>query len=122
MVGLTVASDETQPQFEVLLGNGAGGFASTVFSPAISFPNGDEVPTTWIAAGDLNKDGFMDFVVTANTEQFFVPYLNQSGKNFVLGNAGNRTNVLEASGRNVAYVYDNDYRLKSETITSDPGS
>ena len=26
---------------------------------------------------------------------------------YTLGNAGNRTNVLEASGRNVAYVYDN---------------
>ena len=41
--------------------------------------------------------------------------------NYTLGNAGNRTNVLEASGRSVAYVYDNDYRLKSETITSDQG-
>src|SRR5206468_12613295 len=40
---------------------------------------------------------------------------------YTLGNAGNRTNVLELSNRNVAYGYDNDYRLTSEVITADPG-
>ena len=40
---------------------------------------------------------------------------------YTLGNAGNRTNVLELSNRNVAYGYDNDYRLSSEAITADPG-
>lgn len=39
---------------------------------------------------------------------------------YTLGNAGNRTNVLELSNRNVAYGYDNDYRLTSEAITADP--
>jgi len=34
---------------------------------------------------------------------------------------GNRTNVLELNSRNVAYGYDNDYRLGSEAITADPG-
>jgi YD repeat-containing protein len=40
---------------------------------------------------------------------------------YTLGNAGNRTNVLELNSRNVAYGYDNDYRLQSEAVTADPG-
>jgi hypothetical protein len=40
---------------------------------------------------------------------------------YTLGNAGNRTNVAELSGRSLVYGYDNDYRLMSETVTSDPG-
>jgi RHS repeat-associated protein len=40
---------------------------------------------------------------------------------YTLGYAGNRTNVAELNGRNVVYGYDNDYRLQSESITSDPG-
>ncbi len=36
---------------------------------------------------------------------------------YTLGSAGNRTNVLELNARNVAYGYDNDYRLTSEAIT-----
>jgi YD repeat-containing protein len=39
---------------------------------------------------------------------------------YTLGAAGNRTNMLELGGRNVAYGYDNDYRLTSEAITGDP--
>jgi RHS repeat-associated protein len=39
---------------------------------------------------------------------------------YTLGNAGNRTAVAELSGRSVTYGYDNDYRLTSEAITSDP--
>ena len=39
---------------------------------------------------------------------------------YTLGNAGNRTNVLESNNRSVAYGYDNDYRLTSEAITADP--
>ena len=39
---------------------------------------------------------------------------------YTLGAAGNRTNVLESNNRNVAYGYDNDYRLTSEAITADP--
>ncbi|HEY6972242.1 MAG TPA: RHS repeat-associated core domain-containing protein [Candidatus Angelobacter sp.] len=38
---------------------------------------------------------------------------------YTLGPAGNRTNVVELSPRTVTYSYDNDYRLKSETITGD---
>ena len=40
---------------------------------------------------------------------------------YTLGYAGNRTAVLELNGRSVTYGYDNDYRLKSETITGDTG-
>jgi RHS repeat-associated protein len=44
---------------------------------------------------------------------------------YTLGPAGNRTNVAESgvaaqSLRNVAYHYDNDYRLASEIISGDP--
>ncbi len=39
---------------------------------------------------------------------------------YTLGAAGNRTNVLELNGRNVAYGYDSYYRLISEAITADP--
>jgi RHS repeat-associated protein len=39
---------------------------------------------------------------------------------YTLGAAGNRTGVAESNGRTVSYGYDNDYRLLSETITSDP--
>src|SRR5439155_14711722 len=40
---------------------------------------------------------------------------------YTMGNSGNRTNVVELNNRNVAYGYDNDYRLTSEVITADPG-
>jgi RHS repeat-associated protein len=39
---------------------------------------------------------------------------------YTLGAAGNRTAVAELNGRNVAYGYDNDYRLTSEGTTNDP--
>ena len=39
---------------------------------------------------------------------------------YTLGLAGNRTAVSELSARHVAYGYDADYVLTSETITSDP--
>jgi hypothetical protein len=38
------------------------------------------------------------------------------------GYAGNRSGLAELNGRNVTYGYDNDYRLKSETIASDPAA
>jgi len=39
---------------------------------------------------------------------------------YTLGAAGNRLSVMELSGRQVAYTYDDLYRLKSETISNDP--
>src|SRR5262249_39431613 len=38
---------------------------------------------------------------------------------YSLGAAGNRTGVVEASGRTVSYRYDSLYRLTSETISND---
>ncbi len=81
VVGLTIDTDATEPQFEVLLGDGSGGFSGTVRSQAI-YGNPDfPVPTGWIAAGDLNNDGYVDFVVTV-TASSFVPYVSQAGQSF----------------------------------------
>lgn len=74
VVGLTIAWDMTQPQFEILLGNCSGGISGTLFPPAIYGDPDFPVPTGWIAAGDLNKDGYVDFVTTV-TGGFFIPYL-----------------------------------------------
>ncbi len=41
---------------------------------------------------------------------------------YTLDASGHRTGVTELSGRNVAYGYDNLYRLTSETIASDPNA
>jgi YD repeat-containing protein len=41
---------------------------------------------------------------------------------YQLGKAGSRTNVLEKSSRNAAYVYDKLYRLTSQAVTADPHS
>ncbi len=39
---------------------------------------------------------------------------------YTLGATGNRLSAVEQSGRTASYGYDNDYRLTSEAITSDP--
>jgi RHS repeat-associated protein len=41
---------------------------------------------------------------------------------YTLDGSGHRLTVAELSGRNVAYAYDNLYRLTSETIAADPHS
>ena len=81
VVGLTIPPDTTLPQFEILLGDGSGGFSGTLFPPALR--GNPDVPYTtgWIAAGDLNRDGYIDFVTTV-TGAFSIPYLNQSGTSF----------------------------------------
>ncbi len=81
IVGLTIDRDATEPQFAVLLGNGSGGFSKTIFSEAIYGDPDFPVPTGWIAAGDLNNDGYLDFVVTV-TGGAFSPYMSQAGKSF----------------------------------------
>jgi hypothetical protein len=81
VVGLVVAADQVQSQFGVLLGDGAGGFSGTVYSEALLFDSEGPVATGWIAAGDLNKDGYVDFAITI-TGGSFVPYLSQAGKGF----------------------------------------
>jgi len=86
VIGLTIAQDLTQPQFEVLLGNGSGGFSSTLFSPAIFGSPDGPVPTSWVSAGDVNNDGYVDIVTTVSGA-IAIPYLNQQGKSFLLGNS-----------------------------------
>jgi FG-GAP-like repeat len=78
VVGLLLDLDATEPQIEVLLGNGAGGFSGSIFSDAISISGEEPVPTGWIAAGDLNNDGYIDFVTTV-TDGIYTSYLNHSG-------------------------------------------
>jgi len=81
VVGLIVAADQVQSQFGVLLGDGSGGFSSVVYSQALLFDSEAPVVTGWIAAGDLNNDGYVDFVVTI-TGGSFVPYLSDAGTSY----------------------------------------
>jgi FG-GAP-like repeat len=85
VVGLTIATDSTQPQFAVLVGNGLGAFSGTIFSQAIYGNPDGPVPTGWVAIGDLNNDGYVDAVVTV-TGGSFTTYLSLSGNSFPAGN------------------------------------
>jgi hypothetical protein len=85
VVGLILDVDSTEPQFEVLLGNGAGGFSGQVFPPSIYSDPDFAVPTGWVSVGDFRKDGFPD-VLTTVTGGKVLPYVNQSGTTFSLGN------------------------------------
>jgi len=85
VVGLVLDWDATEPQIEVLLGNGAGGFSGTAFSTGVTISPDGPVPTDWIAAGDLNNDGYVDFVTTV-TGALYISYLSQSGAGFSLVN------------------------------------
>ena len=78
VIGLVLDTDATEPQIEVLLGNGTGGFSGTVFSPGITISPEGPVPTDWIAIGDVNSDGYLDFVTTV-TGALYASYLNQAG-------------------------------------------
>jgi hypothetical protein len=71
-----------QPQFQVLLGDGAGGFLGGIIPPPLLVM--DPTPTAWIASGDLNKDGYPD-LVTTYTGGAAITYLNQGGKAFAQG-------------------------------------
>ena len=71
-----------QPQFEVLLGDGTGGFSSVISPPPLFVF--DPTPTGWIAGGDLNKDGYSDLVTTI-TGGSAITYLNQGGTAFTKG-------------------------------------
>src|SRR5262249_41304253 len=77
-VGLTLDPPSTEPQFEVLFGNGAGAFSRVLTPPPVHNVSDSPVPTGWLAVGDLNNDGYPDIVATiafggANS------YLNQGG-------------------------------------------
>jgi FG-GAP-like repeat len=83
-VGFVVDPGATAPQFEILLGNGFGGFSGTLIPPPITNPNDSPEPTGWIASGDLNNDGFVDLVTTITGAEA-ISYLNQSGTSFLQG-------------------------------------
>lgn len=83
VVGFVVDAGAVQPQFEVLLGDGSGGFSGAIVPPPI-VGGLDPIPTGWIAEGDLNKDGYMDLVTTV-TGDAAIAYLSQAGSAFTQG-------------------------------------
>lgn len=85
-IGLIVPALKTGPQFEVLLGDGNGGFPNMIAPPSISGGNG--APTTWLATADLNNDGHPDLVTTV-AGAGAIAYLNQGGTAFTQGSVFN---------------------------------
>jgi hypothetical protein len=81
VIGLVVDPATTEPQFVVLLGNGASGFSGAVTPPGITNPSESPWPTSWIAAGDVNNDGYIDLVTTLSGA-FGITYINNSGTAF----------------------------------------
>jgi hypothetical protein len=70
-----IQSDEGVPDLTLFLGNGNGGFESTVFSSLVYVP---------LAAGDLNGDGKPDLMVTYGAGTF-VSLLNSGNATFTVG-------------------------------------
>lgn len=93
-VGLVVAADQMQPQFEVLEGDGTGVFPSALKPPLIDNESGGALPTSWLAAGDVNNDGLLDLVATVAFSGA-ITYLNQVGTGFQQGQIS--TQVMERS-------------------------
>src|SRR5437899_1684877 len=112
---------------------------ATVTDNRIAGQGGPSSPTTYSYDPTGNLTGYA-YPNTVQTAQLFDP-LNRltqtcsaitspacsagtklSSFAYTLGLAGNRTAVSELSTRHVAYGYDADYVLTSETITSDPNS
>jgi len=75
----------------------------------VTLPNGEAVTYQY---DQLNRLTNMAATVSGTQVASYV---------YTLGPAGNRTNVAELV-RNVAYGYDNLYRLSSESITNDPAN
>lgn len=110
---------------------------STVTDNLIAAQGGPSGPTTYSydPAGNLSGYALSNSVqignafdplnrLTQTCAATTAPACSASAKlasyTYTLGSDGNRTNVLELNSRNVAYGYDNDYRLTSEAITGDP--
>ena len=81
-IGLIVPEATPSPQFEVLLGDGNGAFPSVIVPPNVSGLS--PLPTTWLAAADLNNDGHLDLVTTV-AGAGAIAYLNQGGTSFSQG-------------------------------------
>jgi hypothetical protein len=92
-IGLIVPADGGGPQFEVLPGNGSGAFTSAILPPSI-VPE-DDLPTTWLAASDLNNDGQTDFIATS-AGAVAISYLSQGGTAFSAGNSFNPADIALA--------------------------
>jgi len=77
-VGLIVDAFSTEPQFEILLGDGTAAFPSTIVPPSIDNPFDSPVPTNWLSAGDINNDGKLDLVATVSFSGA-IAYINKGG-------------------------------------------
>jgi hypothetical protein len=84
-VGLVIDSGSTGVQFAVFPGNGSGGFSQAILPPSLN-DTGSPIVTNWLAAGDLNGDGFLDLVVTVSFAQA-TSFLNQAGTAFQANNS-----------------------------------
>jgi hypothetical protein len=97
-IGLAVDSESVEPQFQVLVGDGAGSFSSRITPTPVDNSQGSSpLPTDWMAAGDLNNDGFMD-VVTTVAFRGAITYLNQGGNTFNQGAVFNPADTAVAVG------------------------
>src|SRR5437879_691954 len=111
---------------------------ATALDNRIAAQGGPSTPTTYSydPAGNLTGYAYPNTMQTANafdslnrltqtceasTSPACLAGTKLASYAYTLGNAGNRTNVLELNSRNVVYGYDNDYRLSSEAVTADPG-
>lgn len=83
-IGLVVDGAASQPQFEVLLGDGTGAFPSMMTPPPIYNGSTGPLSTDWMALGDLNNDGYLD-VVTTVAFGGAIAYVNQGGTSFNQG-------------------------------------
>ena len=86
-VGLVVDADSTEPQFQVLLGDGNGSFPSSITPPPVNSTD-SSVPTSWLASGDVNNDGRLDLVATVSYAGA-ITYLNEGGTGFQQGTVFN---------------------------------
>ena len=84
VVGFVLDPGSTEAQFEVVLGDGAGGFNGTIVPPLVTNPNDYPVPTGWLSVGDINNDGYPD-VVTTITGIDSLTYMSQAGASFAQG-------------------------------------
>jgi FG-GAP-like repeat/FG-GAP repeat len=96
-IGFVVDAYATQPQYEVLLGDGSGAFPSTLTPPLVVNNSDSALPTDWMALGDLNNDGYLD-VVTTVAFGGAIAYLNQAGMGFTQGSIFNPTDTAVAVG------------------------